>query len=137
MIQTVRVDIRLISSANISEHWTAKSRRVIGQKRSVCYCLRVIDPKPSFPVTVTLTRIAPRLLDYDNLVASFKHVRDEVCDYLLPGMAPGRADACKEIAIQYDQRTGPKKTYYIEIQFEFEEKIENTLTQMDLFGKCS
>lgn len=39
-----------------------------------------------------LIALRNRLLDDDNLAASYKHLRDAIADSLIPGLAPGAAD---------------------------------------------
>jgi hypothetical protein len=56
---------------------------------------------------ITFTRLAPRTLDYDNLVAAFKGARDTVADILIPGLAPGRADDSDQIEFEYGQEKHP------------------------------
>jgi hypothetical protein len=60
-----------------------------------------------FKIKVTLVKFG-RLFDYDNMVYSFKQIRDTVCQFLLADykLAPGQAD-CQEIFdIQYLQEKG-------------------------------
>jgi hypothetical protein len=71
-----------------------------------------------FPCRVRLTRIGPRKLDEDSFIYSFKYVRDEVADLLIPGLARGRADGDKRITWEYVQETG---FYGIRIEIEFDE----------------
>lgn len=40
-----------------------------------------------------LLALRHRALDADNLAASFKFLTDAIADTILPGLAPGRADA--------------------------------------------
>ncbi len=64
---------------------------------------------------IFLTRIAPRALDFDNLVYAFKHIRDVIADTLLPGLAAGRADDDKRLQWQYCQEKGRPKEYAFRI----------------------
>lgn len=68
------------------------------------------------PCKVTLTRIAPRELDYDNLVTTGKHFRDWISDKLIPGLQPGRADSDKRIEWEYKQEKGQVREYAIRIE---------------------
>lgn len=66
---------------------------------------------PPPPVKITLTRIAPRELDYDNLCHALKTPTDIVADHFHPGLAPGRADGFKDLEFQYSQKKGKPKEY--------------------------
>lgn len=61
--------------------------------------------RPVLPVTITLSRIAPRALDDDNLRGAFKAIRDGICDYL--GL---RSDSSPLITWRYEQSSGPSAT---------------------------
>lgn len=101
-----------MSEANLREHWTAK------HKRHQLYKKKLLPLKKEFmklqiPLSLTLVRIAARPLDDDNLTMAFKFIRDTLADWIIPGLAPGRADAF--IEWKYDQRKGDKGEYAIEI----------------------
>ena len=74
---------RIESEANGREHWRPKSARVKRHRITAWAELRKVE-RPAFlgPVQITLTRIAPRTLDDDNLAAGFKATRDGVADWL-------------------------------------------------------
>ena len=55
-------------------------------------------------------------MDYDNLVFSLKAARDTTCDWLLPGMAAGRADGDPRIEVVYKQQQAKKYSLQIEIK---------------------
>ena len=80
--------------------------------------LRLMPPEMRYvelPCHITLTRISPRSMDYDNCVYAFKYIRDFICDHLKPGLAAGRADADKRFSIDYTQETAGKNEYGIKI----------------------
>jgi len=106
---TILIPLRLPSCANLREHWTAKARRVKAQRTAVRVYIGG-KPRPPLPVVVTLTRIAPRALDDDNLASAFKACRDEVATWL------GFADNNPGIVWQYAQRKVGAKVYGIEIR---------------------
>lgn len=86
------VPIRLLSAGNLPEHWSKRHVRNKKQKGAVRYILSPrIDELRQYKI-IELKRLAPRTLDYDNLVFAFKHIRDGIADMLHPGLAPGRAD---------------------------------------------
>lgn len=111
---------RTISEANTSqrEHWAAKHKRAKGQRSTVYRWLRHLLPAlpPPFPLRVTLTRIAPRLLDSGNLEPSVKHVQDGVADYLCGAYGQGE-DRQPGLTWQYAQRRGQPREYGVTITF--------------------
>lgn len=112
--------IRLWSEANIDDHWSKKRNRRLFQQNYIAqqwYTLG-LDIKP--PVRVTLTRLAPRTLDDDNLVTAFKSIRDRVASLIVPGLKPGRADNDPRIEWKYSQEKN--KQYQVKITLEPVEK---------------
>ena len=124
--QILKIPLRVVSEANMSEHWTKKHKRKKEQKRLVTIfakdAVRLIKP----PVTVKLTRVAPRALDQDNLVASFKHVLDVISDLIHPGLAPGRADGLGDISFSWHQEKGKPKEYAILVEFKEVKEPDHT-----------
>ena len=103
----VPIPMPLPSAANLREHWRVRAKRIKTQRATVAMFLR--GPAPALPVVVTLTRIAPRALDDDNLQSAFKGVRDEVARWFgVPDNVPG-------IRWEYGQRRGAPKVYGIEV----------------------
>lgn len=100
--------IHLDSRANASWSWKERAKRVKAM-RSAAH--RAVIPH-ALPVTVTLTRIAPRALDGDNLQNAFKAIRDGIADRL------GVDDRDKRVRWVYDQEKGAPKQYGIRIQIE-------------------
>lgn len=99
-----------------SEHWSAKNKRHQSQKQQLQFSLAGAHVIVKTPAHVCFIRYSNRLLDDDNLVSSFKHVKDYFCDYLLPGLRAGRADAKLDITFSYQQckskRKGTQVTIY-------------------------
>lgn len=116
---SITIPIKTVSEANSSEHWTKKSKRHNQQKFIIKImfrkCVRYID----LPCTIKLTRIAPRALDYDNLCCSMKWCLDAICDCLVPGLKPGRADGDERISVEYYQEKGMPKEYALKIDVLF------------------
>lgn len=93
MTITVEIPMTLPSASNLRLHWAKRARLVKAQRASTALMLRanrlagrleghatslrVGDSR----LAVTLTRVAPRQLDDDNLRGAFKAVRDEVAAY--------------------------------------------------------
>lgn len=110
-LSAVQVPVRIVSEANREEHWAVRRDRANAQKdavRSALYGWRV----PDGICVVTLTRIAPRKLDSDNLARAFKACRDQVAKWL------GVDDGDERIQYRYAQRppTTPGQ-YGIDIAF--------------------
>lgn len=105
---TLSIPLRLPSLANMRGHWSQKARVVKTQRQTVTVYLGG-KPRPPFPVTVALTRIAPRKLDVDNGVSSLKAVQDAVAAWL------GVDDADPRVTWAYAQRAGGAKVYAVEV----------------------
>jgi len=73
--------------------------------------------RPRLPCKIILTRIAPRALDIDNLWSAQKSVIDVITDWIIPGLAPGRADNDSRIEIECKQRKGKPREYALEAEF--------------------
>jgi len=108
--------IRVYSEPNIHQHWGQKYQRYRSQKRFIWAKFFNEKPKLELPVIVELTRHGPRELDFDNLVASFKAIRDEVANQLIPGLKAGQADSSDKIFWRYYQKKD--KDYSIDIKIE-------------------
>ncbi len=95
------------SEANISEHWSKKRKRVCAQKTEIFYAL--FNSKIETPCTIHLIRQGGRIMDCDNLVSSFKYIRDAIAEKIHPGLAIGRADDDKNIKWEYSQSENKPK----------------------------
>jgi hypothetical protein len=103
--------MRLLSAANLREHWAAKARRVKQQRQAVAMFIGG-RPKPALPVVVTLVRIAPRALDGDNLQSAFKAPRDEIARWL------GCQDNDPRVTWVYGQRRAGVGEYAVVVRVE-------------------
>ena len=72
--------------------------------------------KPCLPCKVTLTRVSPRALDIDNLWSAQKICIDVIADWIIPGLAPGRADGQEGLEFDCKQRKGKVREYALEIK---------------------
>lgn len=61
------------------------------------------------PCIVRFTRVSPGHLDEDNLLFSFKSIRDFIADKLIPGLKPGQADGSPKIKWEYLQEKSHKE----------------------------
>ena len=100
--------IPTVSEANVREHWSRKARRAKAQRSAAFFYVR----KHPLPCVVTLTRVAPRVLDDDNLRGALKAVRDGVADRL------GVDDGSPEVEWRYGQRRGLPRQYGVEVSIE-------------------
>ena len=107
------IPVRTVSEANRAshEHWRVRQQRAKTQRRAagmLCLAFRPFE----LPLTVTITRVAPRALDDDNLASSQKHVRDGIADAL------GIDDRDPRVSWRYAQRRGDPKKYFVEVIIE-------------------
>lgn len=86
-------------------------------RRAILLMLQPLK-KPELPCRITLTRIAPRELDFDNLAYCLKNPIDIISDWLIPGLAPGRADGDSRLKFDLKQEKRKPKEYGLEIKFE-------------------
>ena len=105
----IRIDIRTQSEMNLREHWGQRARRRKAHRLVASVATRDWKLGDGSSCAVTLTRIAPRALDSDNLSASFKGIRDGIADSL------GVDDRSARITWAYFQRRGRPKEYAVEI----------------------
>ena len=99
--------IRTYSLTNIRLHWAAKAKRAKAQRNAA-----ILVRGHAVPCTVILTRVAPRLLDDDNLRGALKSVRDGVADRL------GVDDRDPRVAWEYKQEKGKPKEYAVRVSVE-------------------
>jgi hypothetical protein len=110
------IPVVTVSEANrSSEHWTKKHKRHNAQKLQVRSAFNEHMPKIKLPCRVKMTRISPRSLDFDNLVSSFKWIRDEVGAKLTGNNIPGRGDGDERITWEYAQEKGKSQAIRLEI----------------------
>lgn len=107
-----------ILSPNRVNHWRQLHTLKKKHQKLINALYLAEKPKLSTPASITLTRIAPRELDYDNLVMGFKNIRDIVASLFFPEKAAGHADASKDFTFIYLQKKGNPKQYAINILIE-------------------
>lgn len=101
----------LPSGANLREHWATKARRVKCQRMVAALHCRtqgaaffrewaVMRANEALRLECTLTRVAPRRLDDDNLAHAFKAIRDEVA------LSAGIDDGSPRWVWRYGQESG-------------------------------
>lgn len=105
------IHVRTVS-ANIAyagEHWSKRAKRAAEQRWVVGATIgnRI---RGLLPCTVTLTRVAPRGLDDDNLLGALKSVRDQVAQCI------GVDDRDQRIDWRYAQERGAPREYAVRIE---------------------
>lgn len=118
------IPVKLQSFANTSYHWTQLHHRRSCLKKTIALFLVPYMDSIHLPISITLIRLGSRKLDYDNLVAAFKPVRDQIAYMIFPGSRMGQKDSDPRITWHYDQAKGASG---IKIIFENNEKAP-TLT---------
>jgi len=111
------IPIRTVSEANPrGEHWGTRARRAKAQRHDAWALTREAfghDPLPIPPLTVTLTRVAPRKMDSgDDAPMSMKHIRDGIADALRVN------DGDERIEWRYAQRKGKPREYAVEVEIQ-------------------
>lgn len=99
--------LRIESVANRREHWASRAKRTKAHRAAAL----AVQPIP-LPCVVTMTRIAPRQLDDDNLRSGFKALRDGIADRL------GVPDNDPRIEWRYGQERGEPKQYAARVTLE-------------------
>ncbi len=105
--------VRIESEMNRREHWTKRHERFTVQARAVFLSWpRRAAEGLTPPLIVKLTRIAPRVLDSDNLTGGFKAVRDQIAACL------DLDDGNRQVEWRYYQQRGKPHEYAIRIRIE-------------------
>lgn len=113
---TITIPMRTVSEANQHRHWRKRQRRAKSQRHTAwVHTLKLLGGTgKALPLVVTLTRIAPRKLDDDNLRGALKAVRDGVADAL------GVDDGDDRVTWLYSQRKGAVRENAVVIEIERE-----------------
>lgn len=107
-VDALVIPMHTVSEANRRDHWRIKAKRVTAQRYSVAWAWAAARWPCGKPRVVTLTRLAPRELDDDNLTGSFKAVRDQVAEEC------GFND--REKSVMWVYRQEKSKTYAVRIE---------------------
>lgn len=114
---TVRLEhFSTVSESNARGHWMIKHRRAREQRVTVFRWILATTPVGfwQLPMHITLVRIAPRLLDDDNLCGALKAVRDGIADVFAGEYGAGE-DRHPDLTWAYQQRRGTTREYGVEI----------------------
>lgn len=124
------VPIKTISEANCSEHWSKKSKRHQMQQFIIGLAWQKHVRSISLPCRITMTRLSPRNLDYEeNLPMAFKWIKDEIGGLLFPEKIvtymsksgkvqknKGHADSDPRVKWEYKQEVSKRYGVRIEIE---------------------
>ena len=112
---TFTIPMRLSSPSNGQHgHWTKHASVRKRQRQAIAAVWRTLrGPSHEPPFVVTLTRVAPRALDTDNLAAAFKSIRDEVAARLGYGDSP-----TDPIEWVYRQEKSKPGAYFVRVDIE-------------------
>lgn len=106
----ISLPFKTVSVLNVREHWAKKARRVKTERNVTQMMVKTLPITRRISYVVTLTRLAPRKLDGDNLAGSFKAIRDGVADAL------GLDDGDENIEWRYRQEKAKQYGVTIEIE---------------------
>jgi hypothetical protein len=111
---SVLLPIKIISEANMRQHWRKAAARK-KQHRAIARSVlqQYARPMHGGAVRINLTRVAPRKLDDDNLQSGFKALRDGVADWL------GIDDGSSRLSWIYGQRKGNPGQYLADVVVEW------------------
>ena len=105
--------MRLQRGGNDREVPFARSKRVATEKMHTLAVLGLCPEAPPFPLVVTITRIAPGVLDTDNLAGSAKSVRDAIAHWL--GVDDGKAERAGQVTWVVHQTKSGAGAYHVDI----------------------
>lgn len=116
----VTLSIKLVSVANLREHWAKKAKRNATHRNALRLAFNPYahefwttangKAKDLRPIVITITRIAPRALDTDNLASSAKAARDGIADALTV------SDNHPNIEWRYAQEKGRPREYAVRVE---------------------
>ena len=109
LVICVLLPLKIISEANQRGHWSKSAGRKALHRNTARCILRSHARPEAEKIKITLTRIAPRKLDSDNLQSGFKSVRDGVSDWLVIN------DGSPRLTWEYAQIPGERGQYLAEV----------------------
>lgn len=109
---TVEIPIKTVSLTNMREHFRITAKRKKLHRSTTAMVLRSVGKPPALPVTVTLTRISPGMLDaHDNLPSSQKNCVDQIAEWL------GVDDADPRVTWKYAQERCKAGRFGVRVEF--------------------
>jgi len=128
LVFSFQKNIKVISEANNTDHWTKKNKRHQQQQFLIRCAWNESEKKIVPPCTVKITRLGVRELDWSNLVYALKWIQDELAACILPEKVvhyttkngtvksnKGFADSDKRITWLYEQEWYPISAVRVEI----------------------
>lgn len=120
---SVDIPVRLVNGLNSREHWAARARRAKTQRsaaklamRSRCdwtdECAMRRHIADGGRLSVTIVRRGGRRMDSDGLIASAKHVRDGVADWI------GIDDGDERVTWRVEQGSAPRGRHWADVCIE-------------------
>jgi len=110
------IPVKTVSEMNVTGHWSLRHKRFKEQKQRILSRWLEDRVKIPTPCHVLLIRVAPRMLDDDNLRPSLKACRDIIADIIIPGKAAGFADSSLLISWEYQQEKRLAKQYGLHVR---------------------
>ena len=108
----ITIPVATVSEANRRDHWSLKAKRAKGHRKAAFWALQAEVASKVVPDSVTMTRVAPRPLDDDNLRSALKAVRDGIADYF------GINDRDPRVTWRYGQERGEVRQNYVVVVIE-------------------
>jgi len=115
-----QLPLRLRNEKSSHAHWAKRRGRVQFERQYVYEHLTSLwedGPLLGLPLVVTITRIAPRALDGDNLQCACSATRDAISDWLAGQYLKGN-DRQDRLEWRYEQRYVCPQFYAVEIRVE-------------------
>lgn len=109
---SITLPLHTVSESNARGHWAKRARRAKDQRETTLMVLANAKRRIELPCVVTITRVAPRALDDDNLRGATKAVRDGVADFL------GVNDRNPLVVWKYAQERGAPKTCAVRVEIQ-------------------
>jgi len=112
----VVIPMRTYSKLNERVHWSRAAKIAKHERREAYFRMREAHPfvlsllDIMGPIQIKLTRTGPSRLDDDNLVSSFKNVRDGIADWLKID------DGDPRLVFSYDQERHARWRVIVEIE---------------------
>lgn len=119
----ITIGIELKSQGQWSKNWRATHGRSQQLRKRTMMALHVVPVFAvelhlhSKPTRIEFTRLAPRLLDSDNLASVFKPIRDQVCAWLVGKNDPSaRANDGMRSGYTFEYRQQQQRAYGVRVE---------------------
>lgn len=109
----IDMPLRTVSEMNTRGHWSERAYRAKQQRGVAGLACRTAARAAGLPAIVTMTRIAPRALDDDNLRSAIKALRDGIADAF-----DLKNDSDPRITWRYAQARGKPCEYAVRVEIE-------------------